>query len=163
LAGRELAAQGEEVELAVRVASAARAVRVAQVELEALAGLAVQAAQAELAVRVASVARANRAALAELANPVALAELAVRVAPVGLANRAALELVPVVAVPVLDLVALPPKNKSAIALHRPGQVPRLVRVEDLAAAAETTRAPAVTEVVVAWAAAVTAGVAVTAE
>jgi hypothetical protein len=49
------------------------------------------------------------------------------------------------------------RTKSAIAVHRRGQVRVPKRVEDLAAvAAETTRGPAATEVAVAWAAAVTA-------
>jgi hypothetical protein len=65
-----------------------------------------------------------------------------------------LERVPVVAVPVRDPVALLPKTKSVTAAHHPGQVPRLAAVEDLAAAAETTREPAVIEAVTAWAAAV---------
>jgi hypothetical protein len=67
--------------------------------------------------------------------------------------------VQVVVVPVRDPVALLLKIKSVIALHRPGQVPLLAAAEDLRAAAETTREPAATEVVAAWAAAGTAAVA----
>jgi hypothetical protein len=49
------------------------------------------------------------------------------------------------------------RTKSAIAVHRRGQVRVPKRVEDLAAvAAETTRGPAATEAAAAWAAAVTA-------
>jgi hypothetical protein len=74
------------------------------------------------------------------------------VALVGLANRAALELVPVVAVPELDKVAVQRRTRSAIAaLHR-GQVP-VPRVEALVAEAETTREPAAIEAEKAWAAA----------
>jgi hypothetical protein len=49
------------------------------------------------------------------------------------------------------------RTKSAIAVHRRGQVRVPKRVEDLAAvAAETTRGPAATEAAAAWVAAVTA-------
>jgi hypothetical protein len=49
------------------------------------------------------------------------------------------------------------RTKSAIAVHRRGQVRVPKRVEDLAVvAAETTRGPAATEAAAAWAAAVTA-------
>jgi hypothetical protein len=111
--------------------------------------------------RVASVALAVPVALAELANQVASvvlgnraaqAALAVRAAPAGLANRVALELVPVVAVPVLDQVEAQRRIRSATAAHHRGQVP-LLAAEDLAAVAETTREPAAIEVVVAWVAA----------
>ena len=70
----------------------------------------------------------------------------------GLASRAALELVPV-AVLVLDPVEAQRRTKSAIAVHHHGQVPVLA-AEDLVAVVETMREPAVTEVAVAWAAAV---------
>jgi len=112
-----------------------------------------QVAPVGLAVRVAPVALANQAALAVRVAPVALANrvgLAVRVAPVALANRVALELVPVVAVPVLDQVEAQRRTRSATAAHHRGQVP-VRAVEDLAAAVETTREPAATEVVVVWA------------
>jgi hypothetical protein len=159
-------------ELVIDPALAVLAVRVAQ---EARAALAVPEDQAVPAVRAALVVPENpvvRAAWAVLVAPgdpvvpESPVELVVRVAPAELEQgpaAAALERDPVVAelapvqvvaVPVRDLVALPPKNKWAIALHRPGQVPRLVRVEDLAAAAETTREPAATEAVAAWAAVV---------
>jgi hypothetical protein len=81
-------------------------------------------------------------------------ELASLVAPVGLANRAALELVPLVAVPVLDQVEAQRRTKSATAAHHRGQVP-VPRVEDLAVeVVETMREPAAIEVAAAWAAAV---------
>ena len=155
------------VEPVIDPAPAELAVRVAQVELEALAELGVRVAQVELEAlvvpedQVAPVVRANRvapvglavqAAPVALANRVAPAELAVRVALAGLANRVALELVPVVAVRVLDQVVLPLRTKSATVAHHRGQVPVRV-VEDLAAAAETTRELAVTEVARVWEAA----------
>jgi hypothetical protein len=117
-------------------------VPVAQVELEALAGLEDQ------------VVPAVRAALVVPENQVAPVGLAVQVAPVALANRVALELVPVVAVPeqVLVQVAVALRTRSATAAHHRGQVPVLA-AEDLAAAAETTREPAAAEAVRAWAAA----------
>jgi Protein of unknown function (DUF2950) len=81
--------------------------------------------------------------------------------------QAELEHVPVVAEPELAQVAavpvpghrraqlgVPPRTKSVTAAHRRG-LPLLV-VEALAAVAETTREPAVTEAAAAWAAAVTA-------
>ena len=65
------------------------------------------------------------------------------------------ELVPAEVVPERDPVVLPLRTRSATAVPHPGQVP-VPRAEDLAAAAETTREPAVTEAEKAWAAAVTA-------
>ena len=47
------------------------------------------------------------------------------------------------------------RTKSVIAAHRPDLVPRLAAEEDLAAVAETTRAPAAVEVAQVWEAAVT--------
>jgi hypothetical protein len=140
----------------------------AQVAQEALAELAAQVAQEALAELVAQVAQE---ALAELAVLGALAGLAVRVELAGLVVQVELELkrverpelAPVAvelargqveAVPERDPVALLAKNKSVTAAHHPGQVPVPKRVEDLAAAAETTREPAATEAAAAWAAAV---------
>jgi hypothetical protein len=57
-------------------------------------------------------------------------------------------------VPELDPVAVPLRIKSAIAARHRGLVPVPKRVEDLAAAAETTREQAATEVAAAWAVAV---------
>jgi len=94
--------------------------------------------------------------------PVALANrvaLAVRVAPVALANRVALELVPVVAVPVLDQLEAQRRTRSATERHLRDPAPVLA-AEDSAAAAETTREPAATEAEKAWAVAVTAAVVV---
>ena len=53
---------------------------------------------------------------------------------------------------VLVQVAVPLRTKSVITPHHRGQVP-VPRVEDSAAAAETTLAPAAAEVAEAWAAA----------
>jgi hypothetical protein len=81
-----------------------------------------------------------------LAEPVVQVGLAVRgvseelVVPAGLAELA---LVP---------AAVPPKIKSATAAHHRGQV-AVQRVEDLRAAAETTREPAAAEAGIAWVAA----------
>jgi hypothetical protein len=144
LAGRELAAQGEEVELAVRVALVALAVRVALVELAdrvALAALAVQVAPGELAVQVAPVGLVVQVALAGLERGL------VAVEPV---------LVPVVAVPGLDQLEARRRTRLVTAALRRDLVRVRKRVEDLAAAAaETMRDPAATEVEKAWAAAVT--------
>jgi hypothetical protein len=159
----------------VLVAQAALVVRVASGEPVARVGLAELAVRGELAGLVVQVAQE---ALAELAVRGELAGLVVQVAPAELElNRVeapgrdpaagpvpraeleldrveALELDQVVAVPVRDPVALLAKSKSVTAAHHPGQAPVPKRVEDLAAAAaETTRDPAATEVVAAWAAA----------
>jgi len=55
----------------------------------------------------------------------------------------------------LELVraAVAPRTRLGTAAHRRGLVPVPKRVEDLAVAAETTREPAATEAVIAWAAA----------
>ena len=63
-------------------------------------------------------------------------------------------LVEVEAAPERDKVAVPLRIKSVTAPHRRGLVPVPKRVEDLAAAAETTRDPAATEAATAWVAAV---------
>jgi hypothetical protein len=91
---------------------------------------------------------------AELVVRVALAGLVVRVAEQELNRVEGLELVRVAAVPELVRVAVPLKTKSVIAARRLDQVPLLEAAVDLAAAAETTRAPAATEAAAAWAAAV---------
>ena len=142
------------VQVIGREALAELDVPVAQVELEALAGLEDQ------------VVPAVRAALVVPENPVAPVALAVQVAPV------ALELVPVVvqalvivpvavalvivlaaAVPELDQVAVPLKIRSATEAHHRDLARLLAAVEDLAAGVETTRDPAATEAGIAWAAA----------
>jgi hypothetical protein len=70
---------------------------------------------------------------------------------------AELELDQVVAGLVLvPVAALAPRTKLVTAAHRHGLVPVPKRVEDLAAAAETTRDPAATEAATAWVAAGTA-------
>jgi hypothetical protein len=149
-----------------RVASGEPVARVGLAELAVrgeLAGLAAQVAQealAELAVRGELAGLAAQEALAELAGLVVqVVELELLIAPVAeqalaIVRVEALELDQVVAVPVRDPVALLPKSKSVTAAHHPGLAPVPKRVEDLAAAAaETTRDPAATEVVAAWAAA----------
>ena len=139
-------------------------VRVAQVELEALAGLedqVVPVVRAALVVPEDQVVPAVRAALVVPENQVAQAVRAAlvvpenQVAPVGLANRAVPELVPVVAVPVLDQLEAQRRTRSATERHLRDPAPVLA-AEDLAAAAETTREPAATEAEKAWAVAVTA-------
>jgi hypothetical protein len=140
-------------ELDVRVVPAVRAALVVPENRVAPVGLAVRVAPVALANRVAPVGLVVRVAPVALANRVAPAGLAVRVAPVALANRVALELVPVVAGPVLDQVEAQRRTRSATAAHHRGQVPVLA-AEDLAAAAETTRAPAATGAAAAWVAGV---------
>jgi hypothetical protein len=145
-AGEELAVVVVSGEPVVRVGLAELAVPVAQVEPEALAGLEDQ------------VVPAVRAALVVPENQVAPAELADQVAPVALANRVAvaeLERDRVAVVPERDPAVVRVRTKLVIAAHRRGLV-LLHVVEDLAVAAGTTREPAVTGVVVAWAAAVIA-------
>jgi len=130
-------------------------------------------ALAELAVQVALENPVVQAALAVLVVPVALENLAVQVVPANPAVRAVpedpvaravpeletgrvaeLELVPVAAEREPDQVAVRLRIKSVTEPHRHGQVRVPKRVEDLAAAAaETTHAPAVTEVATAWGAA----------
>jgi len=162
--------------------AAVRAVVVAPGELVAPVGLAEPAAQGARealvalavqvvpAVQVAPVARVVPAVLVVPENPAVLAalvvleDLAVRAVPedpVALAapeletgRVAELELVPVAAEREPDQVAVRLRIKSVTEPHRHGQVRVPKRVEDLAAAAaETTHAPAVTEVATAWAAA----------
>jgi hypothetical protein len=58
------------------------------------------------------------------------------------------------AVPERDPVAVPLRTKSVTAAHHRGLVPVPKRVEDLAAAAETTRVPVAAEAAKAWVAAV---------
>ena len=114
------------------VVRAVRAVLVVPENLVVQAVLAASVVREDPAVLAALVVPENLAVLAALAVP---AELAVRVAP------AALE---------LDRVAVPRRTKSAIAVHHLGQV-AVARVEDLRAAAETTRAQAAAEAATAWA------------
>lgn len=111
----------------------------------------------------------NPVELAVPENPAVLVVLvvpAVREALVVPENPAApVELVvPVEAVLVQDHPRGHPaealRTKSVIAAHHPDQVPLPAVEEDLAAAAETTREPAVAEVAIAWAVADTAAVAV---
>jgi hypothetical protein len=142
------------VELVIDPVLAELAVQVAQVELEALAGLEDQVVPA---VRAALVVRENRVAPVGLAVQAAPVGLANRVAPVGLAVQAApaaLGLVQVAAVAQeLDRVEPQRRIRSATAAHHRGQVP-VPRVEDLAEeVVETTREPAVIEAAAAWAAA----------
>jgi hypothetical protein len=80
-------------------------------------------------------------------------EVALELDPVA----AELALVQVEAVPVPNhpraQLAVAPRTKSVTAAHHPDLVPLLAAGEDLAAAvAETTREPAATEAVIAWAA-----------
>jgi hypothetical protein len=108
------------------------------------------AVQVALVVPEDPVARAVRGALAVPENPavpVAL-ELGIVLVAVELARGQ------VEAVPERDPLAVPPKIKLVIAVRRRDLVPRLVAVEDLAAAVETTRDPAATEAATAWVAAV---------
>jgi hypothetical protein len=122
-------------ELAVVVAPGAPVELAVRVAREALAELAVQVdreAPVELAVQVAQE---------------ALVELAVQVVELELNRVEAQELVRVEP-------AVPPKTKSVTAAHRRGLVLVPKRVEDLAAAAETTREPAATEAAAVWVAAV---------
>jgi len=92
-------------------------------------------------------------------DPVAAKQELARVeVELELSPAEALELDPVEVEPGHARVAVLPKNKSATAARHRDRVAVAKRVEDLAAAAETTREPAVTEVAVAWVAAGTAGV-----
>jgi len=92
------------------------------------------------------------------AVPVVRVALVVPVSPVAQValvvpeNPVALELAPAEAAQEHDRVEVPLRTKSVIAAHPRGQVPVLA-AEDLAAAAETTLAPAAAEVAEAWAAA----------
>jgi hypothetical protein len=155
-------------ELVVRVALAALAVPVAlgepvvPVGLAALAALAEPVVPVERAVQVAlaePVVPVERAVRVALAEPVVPVELAVPVALVeseSPAVLAALELAlgPVVAqeLVLVQVAAVALRTRSVIAAHRPGLVPA-ARVEDSAAAAETTREPVVAEAAKAWVAA----------
>jgi hypothetical protein len=145
-----------------RVASGEPVARVGLAELAVrgeLAGLAAQEALAELAVRAELAGLAAQEALAELAVRAELAGLVVQVVELELDPvEAELELDPVEGLGLVQ-VAVAPRTRSAIAARHRGLVPVPKRVEDLAAAAETTRAPAATEAVAAWAAAVTAAAA----
>jgi hypothetical protein len=168
------------------VAQEALAGLAAQVAREALAELVVRVVPAVLAAQEALAELVVRVAPAGLAAQVAqeaLAELVVRVAPVApelvigpavgpqrvigqeeaeqvLGPVAAeQELVQVVAELGLVLVAVLLRTKSVTAAHHRGLVP-VPRVEDSAAAAETTRVPAAAEVGTAWEAAATAVVVV---
>jgi hypothetical protein len=145
------------VELVIDPALAELDVRVAQVELEALAGLedpvvlvapgdpVVRAALAGLVVQVAEP-ELNQEAEQEL--DLAVAELAH--APVAVV----LELDPAAVVPGPDPAEVPLKTKSVIGARHRDLAPRLAAEEDLAAGAETTRDPAATEAGTAWVAAV---------
>jgi hypothetical protein len=143
---------------AVRAASAvpedpaAPAVRAASAVPEDPAVPAVRAALVVPENQVAPAGLAVQAGPAELVAQVALAELElVRVAvELELVQAAEREHAQVEAVPVLDRVEPQRRIRSATAAHHRGQVP-VPKAEDSAAAAETTREPAATEVVVAWA------------
>ena len=81
--------------------------------------------------------------LAQVVVELELAQVVVELAP-GRVEVLELELVQ---------VAVAPRTKSVTAAHHPDLVPLLAAEEDLAAAvAETTREPAATEAVIAWAA-----------
>jgi len=131
---------------------------VAREALVELAELAVQVAQEALAELVVPVAQE---ALAELVVPAAEQELnrveaQERDPAAGPVPRQAAELEHgPVAGPERDPVAVPRRTKSVTAAHHRGLVPA-PRVEDSAAAAETTRVPVAAEVGTAWEAAATA-------
>jgi hypothetical protein len=131
----------------------------AQVAREAQAELVVrvaQEAQAELVVRVAQEAQAElvvRVAQEELVELVVLGALAGPA--IDLAVALELEIAQVAVLETKHLaahLAVVLRTKSVIAAHRRGLVPVPKRVEDLAAAAETTREPAAAEAAKAWAA-----------
>ena len=109
---------------------------------EAQAELAVQVAPAELVVQVVPGELVVQVAPAEQALVPAVAEQAL--GPVA----AALELSRVEGLGLVQ-VAVAPRTRSVIAAHHHGLV-AVPRVEDSAAAAETTRAPAAVEAVRAW-------------
>ena len=113
------------------VAQEALAELVVRVAQEALAGLVVRVVQEALA---GLVVRVVQEALAELVVQEALVEL---------------ELSQEEAEQALGPVAVAPRTRSAIAAHHRGLV-AVPRVEDSAAAAETTRAPVAVEAVRAW-------------
>ena len=112
--------------LAVRELEIVPAVRAALVVLESLA------------VRVASVVPEDPVVQAVLENPVVPGP----------------ETAPAVGELELVRAAVAPRTRLGTAAHRRGLVPVPKRVEDLAAAAETTRDPAATEAATAWVAAV---------
>jgi hypothetical protein len=139
------------------------------VDQEVLAALAAQEDLVVPAVRAALVVQENPvvpAAQADPAAPVVPESPVVPVVPESPVVPVVLEgpAAPVVpespvvqedpVVPELDPVAVPLRIKSAIAARHRGLVPVPKRVEDLAAAAETTREQAATEVAAAWAVAV---------
>ena len=98
-------------------------------------------------------------ALAAVAPVLVPVEVARRLGPAAAELELAqvvgeLELAQVVVARRLGPVAVALRTKSVTAAHRPDLVPLLEAEEDLAAAvAETTREPAATEAVIAWAAA----------
>jgi hypothetical protein len=130
------------------------------VDQEVLAALAAQEDLVVPAVRAALVVQENPVVPAAQADPAAPVVPESPVVPVVLEGPAApvVPESPVVqedpVVPELDPVAVPLRIKSAIAARHRGLVPVPKRVEDLAAAAETTREQAATEVAAAWAVAV---------
>jgi hypothetical protein len=149
----ELAAQAAQEALAVRAGSAAPEDPAVPVALVVPENPAVQVASAvpeDPVVQVASVVPGDpvvRVVQESLAVPVAL-ELGIVLGAVQLARGQ------VEAVPERDPVAVPPRIKLVIAVRHRDLVPRLVAVEDLAAAVETTRDPAAIEAATAWVAAV---------
>jgi hypothetical protein len=136
----------------VRVAPVVPVVRAALVVSEDPAEPVVQAA---LVVSEDPVEPAVRAALVVSEDP---AEPVVRAVSESPAVAVELALVPVAAALGLVPVVLPLRTKSVTAAHLHGLVP-LLAVEDLVAAAETTRDPAAPGEVVAWAVAGTAAAA----
>jgi hypothetical protein len=155
----DVAEPGDQVALGAPVVQVDRAGLAAQADravLEALAELAVQVAQAvpeALAELVSQVAPAELVALAELVSQAVLAELASQVV---LALNPEKEVLELVIAQVVELetapVAPPAKIKLVIAAHHRGLVRVPKREADMAVvAAETTRAPAATEVGRAWA------------
>jgi hypothetical protein len=153
VASVELAAQAglaELAELAAQVGLAELAELAAQVGLAELAELAAQVGLAELAELAAQVGLAELVELAAQAGLVELVELAAQeegLAELEIAQVAVLETKHLAAQAAVVL-----RTKSVTAARRRGLVPVPKRVEDLAAAAETTREPAATEAAKAWAA-----------
>jgi hypothetical protein len=141
------------VEPAVRVALVAPEDPVVSVVRVALVVLGDQVALVELAVRAASEELVVEVGLAELAVRAASQELVVQVVVL----EPGLVLVAAGLAPVAVAVAL--RTKWVTAAHHRGQV-AVLEEEDLAAVAETTRAPAAIEAAVVWAAAATAVAAV---
>jgi hypothetical protein len=139
------------VELVIEAEPAVVVVPGVRVELVAPEGPVDQEVLAALAAQEDLVVPAVRAALVVQENPVVPAAQADPAAPV-VPESPVVQEDPVV--PELDPVAVPLRIKSAIAARHRGLVPVPKRVEDLAAAAETTREQAATEVAAAWAVAV---------